>query len=78
MLSIRKNHRHLEELSSFLLLFRVLSVNLLEFLSLWPKCKIFEVLTLNLHFIVSVSKEHKQVIADNHRRVIEAFNSKTW
>ena len=73
---IRKNHRLLEVLGSFLFLARVHCLNICEFASLWIKCQIFEILTMHHHLVVSVSKEHKQVIADYHGRVMEALNFK--
>ncbi len=73
---IRENHRLLEVLGSFLFLGRVYCLNVCEFASLCIKCQIFEILTMHLHLVESVSKEHKQVIADYHRRVMEAFNFK--
>lgn len=73
---IRENHRLLEVLRSFLFLRRVYCLNACEFASLWIKCQIFEILRMHPQLVLSVSKEHKQVIADYHGRVMEALNFK--
>ena len=78
VIGVRKNDWHLEELGSFLFFLWVIRFDRLEFGIISFKSQVFEVLTPHRHLIVSVSKEHKQVIADYHRRVVEAFISKIW